>query len=85
MQRSPVAAHGHASYAGAANARAAYQSRHPQGCTCGCGSVDTECAFPAPPPARVYCQPAAFHRVCGNPYHLMTTAYGHSRPATTGY
>lgn len=42
--------------------------------------VDASCHFPAPAPARVYCQPAAFHRVDGEPYQNMSVAYGSSRP-----
>ena len=39
-----------------------------------------QCHFPAPHPMRVYCQPAAFHRVNGQEYQNMTVAYGASRP-----
>lgn len=46
---------------------------------------DTGCHFPAPSPVRVYCQPAAFHRVNGNPYQNMTIAYGSSRPLDRYY
>jgi hypothetical protein len=42
--------------------------------------VDSSCHFPAPAPVRVYCQPAAFHRVDGEPYQNMSVAYGSSRP-----
>lgn len=38
------------------------------------------CHFPPPHAHRVYCQPAAFHASDGRSYHLMTTAYGASRP-----
>lgn len=38
------------------------------------------CHFPAPQPMRVYCEPAAFHRVNGQEYHNLTSAYGASRP-----
>lgn len=37
------------------------------------------CHFPEPQPMRVYCQPAAFHRVNGQEYQNMTVAYGQSR------
>ncbi|HMP28126.1 MAG TPA: hypothetical protein PKD85_00915 [Saprospiraceae bacterium] len=46
---------------------------------------DVGCHFPAPAPFRVYCQPAAFHRVNGNPYQNMTVAYGSSRPLDRYY
>lgn len=46
---------------------------------------DQGCHFPAPAPFRVYCQPAAFHRVNGNPYQNMTVAYGSSRPLDRYY
>jgi len=57
----------------------------------GCGSIvppcglrppnDHGCHFPAPHPHRVYCQPAAFHRSCGDSnHHLLSVAYGASRP-----
>jgi len=39
------------------------------------------CAFPAPPCARVYCQPAPFTSSCGNPYQRICSAYGKSRPS----
>ena len=44
-----------------------------------------QCHFPAPHPMRVYCQPASFHRVNGQEYHNMTTAYGASRPLDRYY
>jgi hypothetical protein len=44
------------------------------------GSGPGQCHFPAPHPMRVYCNPAAFHRVNGQEYHNMTVAYGASRP-----
>lgn len=37
------------------------------------------CHFPEPQPMRVYCQPAAFHRVNGQEYQNMSVAYGQSR------
>ena len=47
--------------------------------------MDSGCHFPAPHPMRVYCQPAAFHRTCGEPYHLLSLAYGASRPLERYY
>ena len=47
--------------------------------------MDSQCHFPAPHPMRVYCQPAAFHRTCGEPYHNLTVAYGASRPLERYY
>lgn len=46
----------------------------------GAGQLDNSCHFPAPAPFRVYCNPAAFHRVNGQEYHNLVTAYGSSRP-----
>jgi len=43
-------------------------------------SLENSCHFPAPAPFRVYCNPAAFHRVNGQEYHNLVTAYGSSRP-----
>ena len=43
------------------------------------------CHFPAPHPMRVYCQPAQFHRVNGQPYANMVSAYGSSRPLARYY
>ena len=48
-------------------------------------SQEYGCHFPAPAPFRVYCQPAAFHRVNGNPYQNMSIAYGSSRPLDRYY
>lgn len=44
------------------------------------GQLENSCHFPAPAPFRVYCNPAAFHRVNGQEYHNLVTAYGSSRP-----
>ncbi len=38
------------------------------------------CAFPAPRPRMVYCNPAAFQTVDGQRYQKITYAYGHARP-----
>lgn len=46
---------------------------------------DQGCHFPAPHPMRVYCNPAAFHRVNGQEYHNLTVAYGSSRPLDRYY
>lgn len=48
-------------------------------------SLDQGCHFPAPHPMRVYCNPAAFHRVNGQEYHNLTVAYGSSRPLDRYY
>ena len=42
--------------------------------------ADYQCAFPAPPPFRVYCQPAAFSSTDGRNFQLLVNAYGASRP-----
>jgi len=63
-----------ASHAGGNTARREnFAMRRPQG---------EQCHFPQPPPFRVYCQPAAFHRVDGSPYFPLSVAYGMSRAAT---
>ena len=41
---------------------------------------DMGCVFPAPPPQRTYCGPAAFTGTDGRDHHLIVTAYGYSRP-----
>lgn len=48
-------------------------------------ALDQGCHFPAPHPMRVYCQPAAFHRVNGQDYHNLSVAYGSSRPLDRYY
>lgn len=40
--------------------------------------MQQQCAFPAPPPARIYCQPAQFTQVDGRDYATIQTAYGQS-------
>ena len=37
-----------------------------------------QCAFPAPPPSRIYCQPAQFTQVDGRQQLLIASAYGQS-------
>ena len=49
------------------------------------GAQAAQCQFPAPPPKRVYCHPAAFTSVNGSRYQRMLDAYGQSRPATGYY
>lgn len=49
------------------------------------GSQEMGCHFPAPAPMRVYCQPAAFHRVNGSPFQNLSVAYGSSRPLDRYY
>lgn len=44
------------------------------------GGRDYQCAFPAPPPPRVYCQPGVFSTVDGRDYPLLVNSYGQSRP-----
>lgn len=48
-------------------------------------ALDQGCHFPAPHPMRVYCNPAAFHRVNGQEYHNLSVAYGSSRPLDRYY
>lgn len=42
--------------------------------------MQQQCAFPAPPPARIYCQPAQFTQVDGMSHSRIMTAYGSSTP-----
>jgi hypothetical protein len=51
----------------------------------GMASMQEECHFPAPPSFRCYCHPAAFHAVDGRNFHLLTVAYGASRPCGQSY
>lgn len=44
-----------------------------------------ECTFPAPPPPRHYCTPAAFTNTDGLRHHRIIVAYGSSRPAAGYY
>lgn len=55
-------------------------------CPTQCGPVPpSECHFPAPPPPRVYCHPAAFTGTDGRDKHLLVNAYGMSRPHSGYY
>ena len=47
--------------------------------------MEMGCAFPAPPPARVYCMPSPFTNQTGEKYQRIINAYGHSRPALSNY
>lgn len=51
----------------------------------GGGMPQPACNFPAPPPARVYCSPAAFSSLSGNRYQRIGDAYGSSVPASNYY
>src|ERR1700722_6018186 len=58
----------------------------------GCGNFaqvgygpNSQCQFPAPPPPRVYCQPAPFTSACGQRYQPLAMAYGQSRSAYWPY
>lgn len=42
--------------------------------------MQQQCAFPAPPPRRVYCMPAPFTQQDGRAHHRLVTAYGQARP-----
>ncbi len=44
-----------------------------------------QCHFPQAPPARCYCQPAAFTQLNGMPYFRILDAYGNSRPCPSFY
>ena len=47
--------------------------------------MDMMCHFPAPPPKRCYCQPAAFTSLDGRTHQRMLDAYGNSRPCQSYY
>lgn len=50
------------------------------------GSImQQQCAFPAPPPNRVYCMPAPFSATDGRTHHVLVDAYGKSRPSRGHY
>ena len=38
------------------------------------------CFFPAPAPRRIYCYPAPFSQIGGDPYQPLVLAYGFSKP-----
>ena len=44
--------------------------------------MQSECAFPQPPPKRCYCAPAAFTSLDGRSHHRILDAYGSSRPCS---
>lgn len=44
-----------------------------------------QCHFPQAPPARCYCQPAAFTQTNGNAYFRILDAYGNSKPCPSFY
>ena len=44
-----------------------------------------QCHFPQAPPARCYCQPAAFTQLNGMPYFRILDAYGNSKPCPSFY
>ena len=73
---SNVAAHG----AGKQAYRENFNMRRQAPGSPGGAYMNQECHFPAPPPYRCYCHPAAFHAVDGRDYHQLTVAYGASRP-----
>lgn len=47
--------------------------------------MQQQCAFPAPPPRRIYCQNAQFSQVDGMGYARLLSAYGSSRPHPGGF
>jgi hypothetical protein len=48
-------------------------------------AYEVACHFPAPPPKRCYCHPAAFTSLDGRSHARILDAYGHSRPCSSGY
>jgi hypothetical protein len=88
---SQMPSQGNASWARAGNAREGY-ARGPSSAAFaqgpmgrGAAAQQPACTFPAPPPARVYCTPAAFSNFSGNDYQRMSDAYGSSVPAAAYY
>lgn len=49
------------------------------------GRGNEQCSFGAPPPQRVYCQPAVFTDLYGRKYIPISQAYGNSVPAQAYY
>lgn len=51
----------------------------------GMGGASQQCHFPAPPPFRCYCSPAAFsasNGCSGTSYSSLAAGYGQSRPCS---
>jgi hypothetical protein len=51
----------------------------------GYSSSGSQCQFPAPPPKRCYCSPAAYSSLDGRDYQRLLDAYGQSRPCPSYY
>ena len=49
------------------------------------GMMQQQCHFPQAPPARCYCQPAAFTSLDGRSYFRILDAYGSSKPCAGYY
>lgn len=88
-----IPSHGNASQAKVGNAREGFkhgmmaQQGHmmagPGGYAPGMAGgqyMQAQCSFPAPPPKRCYCHPAAFTSLDGRAFHRLLDAYGSSTP-----
>ena len=86
--------HGNASNTGAGNGRENFQMKGDkygdmQGNyvpgMAGGRYMQQQCHFPQAPPARCYCQPAAFSSLDGRKFQRLLDAYGNSRPCAGSY
>ncbi len=80
---SHMPSHGSASHSNVGNA--GHGAAHYAPGRAGGHAMEASCMFPAPPPKRVYCSPAAFTSIDGRSHHRILDAYGNSRPATSYY
>ena len=82
---SQIPAHGNASQAKVGNAREGFRHGSMSGSyapgMAGGHMMQATCHFPAPPPKRNYCQPAAFTSLDGRTHQRLLDAYGFSVPA----
>lgn len=86
---SNIPSHGNATRNQVGNAREGYRQgsmsgRYAPGMAGG-HQMQTMCHFPAPPPARVYCNPAPFTSLNGASKFRLIDAYGTSRPKMSYY
>ncbi len=79
---SMVPSHANASLAHSGNAMSPMQQIQRQMVpgVAGQNMMQSSCHFPAPPPKRCYCHPAAFTSLDGRTHQRMLDAYGNSRP-----
>lgn len=82
---SQMPAHGVASQRKVANGREGFQMGSYAPGMAGGRAAQMTCAFPAPPPKRCYCHPAAFTSLDGRSHSRLLDAYGSSRPCQSYY